>query len=279
MTKALYAKAGGFLALILSVLLYVQAAQAASRDSVEAFLKVTGFDVAIDSIALSAESAPAMLGFEGDEFGAEWTRLADLVFSEEIMRERAISILQETLDEDMLAHAAGFYATDLGMRLVEAENLSHFADDEVKQEEGEALVDELMAEDSVRIDAFERMSHAIDPNDIGPKAFQEVQIRFILAAAYAGLIQLRTDEAGLRAALAADYETLREMMNRSALAANAWTYRDFTDEEVLTYAEALEDPDMATVYELMNAVHYEIMLNRFEALALQLGQVGPAEEL
>jgi hypothetical protein len=29
----------------------------------------------------------------------------------------------------------------------------------------------------------------------------------------------------------------------------------------------------------MNAVHYEIMINRFEALARRLGEVGPGQEL
>ncbi|CUJ94842.1 hypothetical protein PH7735_01795 [Shimia thalassica] len=251
----------------------------ASRESVEAFLKTTGFDVAIDSIALSAAGAPSMLGLEEAEFGSEWARAADLVFSEEIMRDRAITILEATLDDDVLAHAAGFYASDLGMRLVEAENIAHFADDEVKQTEGQEILEELMSDNHERVMAFERMGQAIDPNDIGPKAFQEVQIRFVLAAAYAGIIQLRTDEDGLRAAVAEDYESLRDLINESALVANAWTYRDFSDKDVLIYAEALEHPDMATVYELMNAVHYEVMMNRFEALALMLGQLGPAQEL
>ena len=136
-----------------------------------------------------------------------------------------------------------------------------------------------MSDNHERVMAFERMGQAIDPNDIGPKAFQEVQIRFVLAAAYAGIIQLRTDEDGLRAAVAEDYESLRDLINESALVANAWTYRDFSDKDVLIYAEALEHPDMATVYELMNAVHYEVMMNRFEALALMLGQLGHAQEL
>ena len=53
-----------------------QAGLAADRERVEAFLEVTGFDVALDSIALSASSAPEMLGVDAGAFGsqgAEWS--------------------------------------------------------------------------------------------------------------------------------------------------------------------------------------------------------------
>lgn len=255
------------------------AAQAADRARVEAFLKVTGFDVAIDSIALSAESAPDMLGVDSGAFGYEWRRTAEQVFDVALMRARALDILEATLEDDLLDHAAAFYASDLGMRLVAAENDSHFADDTLKQDEGRALVAEMVQGASARIEAFRRMNHAIDPNDIGPKAIQEIQIRFILAASYAGVIELRVDEAQLRAVLAENEGALRRDMAASALANAAYTYQDFTDEEVAAYADALEHPDMQVVYELMNAVHFDVMMNRFEALATKLGQVQPSQEL
>jgi len=36
---------------------------------------------------------------------------------------------------------------------------------------------------------------------------------------------------------------------------------------------------MARVYELMNAVQYEIMANRFEVLAARMAELQPAQEL
>ena len=54
---------------------------AADRNKVEAFLSVTGFDVALDSIRLTAGSAPDMLGIDADEFGSDWTRMAPSCFS------------------------------------------------------------------------------------------------------------------------------------------------------------------------------------------------------
>ena len=264
---------------VLSFVMLGTSSMAADRASVTAFLKVTGFDVAIDSIALSASSAPDMLGMDASDFGLEWTRLANDVFKPELMQTRATDILEQTLSDDMLAHAATFYASDLGQRLVDAENASHFEEDAVKYAEGEKLVTELMADNRARIDMLKRMNQAIDPNDIGPQAIQEIQVRFILAAAYAGLIELRIDEDGLRAALAETEQELLNSMEESALANSAYTYQNFSDAEILSYTEALEDPEMQLVYELMNAVHFEVMLNRFEVLAVRMADMQPAQDL
>ncbi len=257
----------------------VSLAQAADRANVEAFLKVTGFDVAIDSIALSATSAPDLLGMNQGDFGAQWTTVAEDVFDTDLMQNRALDILEATLEDDLLAHAAAFYASDLGQRLVEVENSSHMADDEEKELVGNAMLADLEAKDDPRIDLFRRMSVAIDPNDIGPQAMTEIQVRFILAASYAGVIDLRTDEDGLRALLNENAEEMAEAIETSSLANAAYTYRDFTLEELVEYTEALEHPDMMTVYELMNAVHFEVMSNRFEALALRMGDIQPVQDL
>ncbi len=257
----------------------MSAAQAADRAKVEAFLKVTGFDVAIDSIALSATSAPDLLGMNQGDFGAQWTAMAEDVFDTDFMQNRALDILEATLEDDLLAHAAAFYASDLGQRLVDVENSSHMADDEEKDLVGNAMLADLEAKDDPRVDLFRRMSVAIDPNDIGPKAMTEIQVRFILAASYAGVIELRTDEDGLRALLNENAEEMAEAIETSSLANAAYTYRDFTLEELVEYTEALEHPDMMTVYELMNAVHFEVMSNRFEALALRMGDIQPVQDL
>jgi len=257
----------------------VSMAQAADRANVEAFLKVTGFDVAIDSIALSATSAPDLLGMNQGDFGAQWTTVAEDVFDTKLMQNRALDILEATLEDDLLAHAAAFYASDLGQRLVEVENSSHMADDQEKELVGNAMLADLEAKDDPRIDLFRRMSVAIDPNDICPKAMTEIQVRFILAASYAGVIDLRTDEDGLRALLNENAEEMAEVIETSSLANAAYTYRDFTLEELVEYTEALEHPDMMTVYELMNAVHFEVMSNRFEALALRMGDIQPVQDL
>ncbi len=257
----------------------VSLAQAADRDNVAAFLKVTGFDVAIDSIALSATSAPDLLGMKQGDFGAQWTSVAEDVFDTSLMQNRAIDILEATLDDDLLAHAAAFYASDLGQRLVDVENDSHMADDEEKDLVGNAMLADMEENNDPRIDLFRRMSDAIDPSDIGPQAMTEIQVRFILAASYAGVIDLRTDEEGLRALLKENSDEMAEAIETSSLANAAYTYRDFSLEELIDYTEALEHPDMMIVYELMNAVHFEVMSNRFEVLALRMGDIQPVQDL
>ena len=231
--------------LALTLALTAAAAQAADRARLETFLEVTGFDVALDSIRLSASSAPAMLGLEAEDFGTQWTVMADDVFNTAKMHDMALDILGATLEDDLLDHATEFYDTDLGRRLVVAENNSHMEDDsEAKSEAGQAIVAGLERIDSPRLDALKRMNAASDSAGTAVRAIQEVQVRFLMAAAAAGVIELKMEEPDLREAMRADEDELRQSIAESALSGAAYTYQAFSDAEVLDYAKALEDPDM-----------------------------------
>ncbi|MEQ8901809.1 MAG: DUF2059 domain-containing protein [Roseovarius sp.] len=252
-------------------------ARAADRDRLEAYLEVTGFGVALDSIALAAADAPAMLGLEASDFGSEWERVAKEVFDTDRMREMALDMLSETLSDEMLSHAAEFYASDLGQRLVAVENASHMReDDDAKRADGLDLMTE-MPED--RREVLRDMNAAVDSAGTGVRAVQEIQVRFLLAASYAGVLYYDLDEQALRALMAEGEAELRAQIEASALANAAATYASLSTEDLRAYVEALEHPTMARVYELMNAVQYEIMANRFEVLAARMAELQPAQEL
>lgn len=254
--------------------------KAADRDRLKAFLNVTGFDVALDSIALSAADAPEMLGMSASDFGESWTRIAEKVFDTDMMRGMALDILEQTLSDDDLAHAAAFYASPLGMRLVEVENASHMdADDARKQAEGEDLVAAMVASGDERLDVLVQMNAAVDSGDVAVRAVQEIQLRFLLAASTAGVLEQEFDEEMLRAMMKETEGELRLSMRRSALASAAYTYRDINDEDLRAYLAALEDPQMQRVYELMNAVQWEIMGNRYEALAMRMAEISGGQDL
>lgn len=257
-----------------------QPAQAADRAKLEAFLEVTGFDVALESIRLSADTAPAMLGISADAFGSEWQRLVGEVFATDIMHDMALELLGKTLSDDALAHAAGFYASDLGARLVAVENKSHMADNgEIKRETGEELVAALERIGSGRIDILRRLNAASDAEDTSIRSMQEVQVRFLMAAAGAGVIDLPMDEEDLRETLRSNEGELRADIKVSGLRSAAYTYQAFSDAEMDAYAKALEHPVMQEVYALMNAVQFEIMANRFEAVAQRLSGMQPSQDL
>lgn len=257
-----------------------QAAQAASRDRIEAFLETTGFDVALESIALASASAPQMVGIDPEGFGSQWTRLSEEVFDTEKMHETAVSILEQTLSDEALTHAVEFYASDLGQRLVEVENASHMIeDDDAKQAEGLRIVADLVREGSMRVEILKRMNRAIDASETALRAVQEIQVRFLLAASAAGVIDLQLDADGLRAMMKANEAQMRQSMQQSALANAAYTYQTFSDDDLEAYTRALEHPLMQQVYELLNAVQYEIMANRFEALAARMAELRPAQDI
>lgn len=260
-------------------LVSAMASQAADRDRILAFLNVTGFDVALDSIALSAGSAPDMLGIDAREFGSEWERLSGEVFDTDIMRGLALEILENTLTDDLLDHAAGFYATDLGQRLVVAENAAHMMDDPAKEEEGKKIIADLVAEGSARPQMIQRMNRAIDASGASLRAIQEIQMRFLLAASAAGVIELQMDVDELRTLFKSQERELRRLLLKSAIAGAAYTYRDFSDDDLETYVQALEEPEMKQVYELLNAVQYEVMANRFEVLAARMAELHPGQDI
>lgn len=269
----------GFATFVLTIAMSISA-YAADRAKLQDFLEVTGFDVALESIRLSASSAPEMLGLQAEDFGTEWARLTNEVFKTQVMHDLALDILEKTLDDDMLTHAADFYATDLGQRLVKAENASHMKEDDVlKHDSGEAIVTGLERLNSPRLDYLKRMNDASDSAGVSVRAIQEIQVRFLMAAAGAGVIELQLEEPDLRELLSSDEDALREEIAASALTGAAYTYQSFSDQEVLDYAVALENPKMRHVYDLMNAVQYEIMANRFEALARAMQSLQPSQEL
>ena len=265
----------------LTVLLFtLSPVRAADRDRLEAFLQVTGFDVALESIKLSAGAAPEMLGVDPGIFGSEWTRMSGEVFDVPKMHDMALDILSETLSDELLVHAADFYASDLGQRLVEVENASHMhEDDDAKRDEGRELVAAWVQDGNPRLEIIKRMNAAVDQGGAGVKAFQEIQFRFLIAASAAGVLDLKVDADELRALLQRDEGRLRIALQESGLASAAYTYKTISDEDLTAYAEALEHPDMQQVYVLMNAVQYEIMANRFEVLAARMKDLQPGQEL
>ena len=269
--------------LVLPALLLVVLAwplRAADRDRLEAFLEVTGFGVALDSLALNAADAPRMLGMEASDFGSDWERVANEVFDTAEMRKTALDILSQTLSDEDLAHAAGFYASDLGQRFVEVENASHMvADDSGKRETGEDMVAEMMRTGDPRLQVIKGMNAAIDQAGNAVRAVQEVQVRFLMAASHAGVLERAIDEESLRALLKQGEDELRIQLKAGALANAAYTYADISTDDLKAYREVLEHPRMQRVYELMNAVQFEIMAGRYERLAARMADLHPGEEL
>jgi len=267
-------------ALLITATVWTTPARAADTERLDAFLEVTGFDVALESIRLGADSAPQMLGLEARDFGSEWQRLVREVFATEIMHDMARDILAETLNDDLLTHAADFYASELGQRLVTVENSSHMEEnDDLKSETGEQIIDGLVRIGSPRVEILKRLNAASGSEDQAIRAIQEVQVRFLMAAAGAGVIELQMEEPDLREALRSQEGDMRTSIKANALANAAFTYQAFSDDEMTIYAAALENPKMQEVYALMNAVQYEIMANRYEAVAERLSGMQPSQDL
>jgi len=252
---------------------------AANREDVRDFLETTGFDVAIESIAVGAGGAPTMLGLEGNDFGKAWADQTEETFVPSDMVEYALDLLEEQLDQDLLEHASDFYGSELGQRLVQAENLSHMDDDELKQIAGRQIVAGMVKDGDPKIGYFQRMHVAIDPDGLGLKAVQMIQVRFLLAASQAGVIEQGFDEDMLWAMIEENEPATRRAILEGSIAGGAYTYQGFTAEELKAYTLALEDERMQQVYQIMNVVHYQVMSDRMDALALHLDKLMPSEEL
>ena len=271
-----------FIALCFNFLLIISAvvpSSAADRNAIETFMKVTGFDVSLESMRISASDAPAMLGLDAADFGVSWKRIADELFEPESLKNDAVGILQQALSENVLVHASEFYASELGIRLVKAENLSHFEDSDQKKIDGELILAELVDRSSPQPQYFREMADSIGALESGIRSFREVQVRFIMAAMAAGLIDRQIDEADLRSMLAQQDAEIKTNMLQSLIIANSYTYRNFTDLEIAQYRDALATDEMKEVYELMNAIHFALMADRYEQMALKMVKLHPLQEL
>ncbi|MEO0358159.1 MAG: DUF2059 domain-containing protein [Pseudomonadota bacterium] len=261
------------------VLSLVAPVQAANRDDIRAFMDIVGFDVALEGLREGARNAPAIVGLSADDFGLAWTLAADEVFQPAALVEDALDILEDTLDQDTLDHATGFYASDLGSRLVAAENESHLTDDDIKREQGTVLAAELTQDGSLKPDLFLRMTDAIGGVEQSIASYREVQVRFVMMAQAAGAIERRFSETELRQILGANDAELKQSIAANTVRSSAYTYRDFDDDEMVAYLQALSQPQMQRVYALMNAIQYTIMADRYEVLAAKLAELSPSLDL
>lgn len=254
-------------------------AGAADRDTLLHFLEVTGFDVAITSMQQSAMDSPGITGDAPGEFGTQYTALAERVFDPDLMLNRAVDIMEAGMPEELVQHGIDFYASDLGKRLVEVENLSHVTPDEERYAIGEEVLTKLLDEDPGRVEDYQAMMDAIGGIDASIRAVTEVQVRYLLAAIGAGTLELDYSEEELRQLIAAQEPDIRRNLAVYSMLGAAYTYRDMSDEDIRDYRVALEEPDMKQIYELLNAIQFEVMAERYEVLASELAGLSPEQEL
>lgn len=252
---------------------------AADRETSREFLEVTGFDVAITSMQEGAMNGPGIAGADPDAFGSEWVRLSKQVFEPDAMIEDTLDMMEAIMPQDLVDHGMAFYGSDLGQRLVEAENAAHVVSDDRQMAEGEMIVTELADENPARIEEYRKMTTAIGGVEQSTRAIIEIQVRYTMAAMAAGATDFQYSEDELREILSQQSGQLENAIATSGVFGSAYVYQDFTDEEVVAYREALEDPQMRQVYEILNGIQYEIMGDRYEKLAARLAELTPQTDI
>jgi hypothetical protein len=255
------------------------AAGAADRGKIAAFVEVTGYGVVIESLQQGAMAGPGMVGDAPATFGQQYSKLAEEVFDPHSMTERALDILTAVMPDTLVDAGAGFYASDLGQRLVEVENAAHMTPGKEKYAAGQDLVSAMMTDNPARLDLFTAMDEAIGSADTGQKAIIEIQLRFLLAAMAAGVLPEGPSESELRAILTAQAKENASQSALYGLISNAYTYRDIPDADLQAYVDALRTPEMHQVYEILNATQYQVMIERYELLGARLGELAPQKDL
>lgn len=267
------------MAVLMSVALAQGAAVAADRAKVQAFLKVTGYDVVIESLQHGAMAGPGMVGDAPHSFGLEYSKLAEKIFDPKAMTARALDILVAVMPDDLVNAGADFYASDLGQRLVAVENESHMADGIDKYNEGAALLAAMRQDNPARLDLLKGMDLAIGSAETSRRAVVEIQLRFMLAAMAAGAAPQTMSEDDLREILTRQAEENAPQTELFGLISNAYTYRDISDADLAAYVASLETPEMQSVYEILNATQFQVMLERYQLLGARLGELKPQQEL
>ncbi len=254
-------------------------AVAADRETSREFLETTGFDVAITSMQQTAMNGPGIAGADPDAFGSEWVRLAEEVFDPDAMIEQTLDMMEAIMPQDLVDHGIAFYESPLGTRLVAAENAAQNMDHERQLAEGEMIVTRLVEENPARIKEFRLMTEAIGGAESSVKAVIEIQVRYLMSAMAAGASDIRFSEDELREMLSAQAPRIRETVETSSVLGSAYVYQDFSDAEVVAYREALQEPNMQQVYEILNGIQFEVMGDRYETLASRLAELAPQTDI
>jgi len=100
-----------------------------------------------------------------------------------------------------------------------------------------------------------------------------------MAAIAAGASDFDISEEDLRLMLMEQAGQMRQNIETNSVIANAYAYRALSDEDLIDYLAALQDPQMGEVYEILNAIQYQIMADRYETLASRLAELSPEQEL
>ena len=136
----------GGAAVAVAAVCFGAALMAADRESSTRFLEVTGFDVAITSMQGDAMSGSGIGGEDSEAFGIQWERLAEDVFEPDAMIEDALDMMEAIMPQELIDHGIEFYSSELGQRLVAAENAAQSADGAQMSAEGEDIAARLAQE-------------------------------------------------------------------------------------------------------------------------------------
>jgi hypothetical protein len=255
------------------------AAQAADRAALRQFLEVTGFDVAIIAMQQGAMSGPGVAGDAPGEFGTQYIALAERVFDPDLMLARAVEIMEAGMPDALVAHGVAFYGSELGKRLVTAENESQVTPDDERYAIGETLLETMVEDNPDRVEDYRLMMDAIGGVESSVRAVVEIQVRYLLSAIAAGSVDIDYSESELRTLVEQQTPEIRRNIAVYSMLGAAYAYRDISDDDVHAYREALEAPEMRQVYELLNAIQFEVMAERYEALATELAGLTPEQEI
>ena len=190
---------------------------AADRETSREFLEVTGFDVAITSMQEGAMNGLGIAGADPDAFGSEWVRLSEQVFDPDAMIEDTLDMMEAIMPQELVDHGMDFYGSELGQRLVEAENAGHGVSNERQMAEGEMIVTRLADENPDRIEEYRKMSAAIGGVEQSTRAIIEIQVRYMMAAMAAGASDIQYSEAELREILSQQSDQLANAISTSGI--------------------------------------------------------------
>ena len=123
------------------------------------------------------------------------------------------------------------------------------------------------------------MMEAIGGVESSVRSAIELQVRYFLAAMAAGAIDDEISEEDLRGMFASQAGEMRENVRLYSVLNSAYAYRDVTDQDMTDYVAALEHPKMRQVYEILNAIQFEIMAERYERLAAALADLHPQQDI
>lgn len=256
------------------------AALAASSTSTETLLKLLGYDAFVAGVAETISDADNDIAGSDVGFGIAWNQAATQVFSPTEMLNEILLELEGDLEPSEIEAATAFLKSDLGVLVtqMEVEAQAPGRSGQV-QEEGAAILAQLIADKAPRLDKYTEMIEAFSSIDSSVAGAMNISFAIYSGMTQSGKMPFEMSEAEILGAIASQENAVRAQVRDNIYLTTAYTYRDLPDADLEEYIAFLTSKTGRALYGAVNLATENVLARRARLFGGKLMDLQGIREL